>query len=328
MGLFGCAGSATVPAPIAEIPSSVNLPGSVAIDTGTIALDSDSSLKSLSKFQVMPGGPLSDEISVGHTYTQSISGFVDALLAKLTQINIPVGNTVTTLQVDNLDINGDSSPDQVKLDFANYDYGEVLPPCSGHTAALPICYRIWVNGTRTLAGRLEEVFPTRTQKGSGRFKFGDRAVEILGVGVIYDQANPVDRSIEYFLLNDSSNPAAPPTFFDNLHVEILQLGPDPSAKKTLRLSSLANPGNTEPRGLFRYVGRWLENKDFWAGSIDDRRGVFTSFTDQCARISSGAPVGSANCGELGISVKGVPFPPLAPPGSAGLPSDFPATPTF
>ena len=72
----------------------------------------------------------------------------------------------------------------------------------------------------------------------------------------------------------------------------------------------------------------MEDNDFWSGSIEDDRGVFSEFTDLCARITTASAADLLNCDDLDIRVTDLdPIDP-APADSAGFPADFPTSPTF
>lgn len=322
---------ATPPAPPAELPSALRFPSDLGINVDKVASQpSPGALEAL----VGPGGQYSDIISAAPNLVQTFNQFVKTLLQPVSQSDIPVSTTTTfeftallgTLNVD------------VKLDFADFDLdGDGhTEACAGHTAGLPICYRIWLNGQQFMAGLFTK-FPTAGNNGAGFFRAighspaqGSGGAHDVYTGVVYDHEDPMAKSTEFFQRGvlsgdpvDQRDPKIP-----DQHSIVSQDGPDATAKKRLGFSSSeveTSPGVTEPPGQF--LEQWREDQDFWSGSFFQEGEPF-NFTDVCAVISTGNAADVVNCQDLGIDVAGIPFIDFLTSDDVSFPADFPVSPTF
>ena len=330
--IAGCSSNpASPPAPPSELPSALRFPKSVSINVDTVRSESGAALKTF----VGAGGPLSDEIALGPNRVQKTNELLNAFLGILNQLEIPVSTSTTTFQGSIPD-----EPGTIKIDFASFDADAdgTDDHCSGHTAALPICYRIWGN-FGTLGGRFD-TFPTEASAGLGRFRFRTLEPEPTFIGIIYDHRDPLAKTSEQFTLVLPEDPLLLPeeiSSFDDVafhlshHDLAAQEGPDESAVKTVKVSTDAGSGD-----FSEYVGRWKEGDNFWSGLLDVAGGfetgsVFDLSNPTCARISTGNQTSRVDCINLGIDV-GTPvkegFIDFLTLDDVRFPDNFPDSPTF
>lgn len=334
---------AAPPGPPAEIPSALRFPSDLAIDVDTIASSSPEADASALAALVGSGGQFSREISFAADLAPLILLQVDGLMQPLPQLDIPASTETTTFAIKGLFGNPSKPTDppieyDIKIDFA--DFGG--QGCSGHTAGLPICYRIWFDGEQRMAGVFTK-FPTALSSGAGQFRLifhkpeeggGAEPATDVYFGVIYDHSDPLAKTTETFeraVL--AGEPVNPPDPVPSFHVEVSQEGPDETAKKLFRLSldgistDFASEVTGTPADL-RYTGRWREDNDFWSGSIATQNIELQNFSDVCASISTGNSSNPLNCLDLGIDVADIPFLDFLTSDDIGLPDDFPVGPTF
>ena len=162
--LMACAitNPAGPPAPLAEVPSAINIPESVEIDTPEIAVSVPNAALSFDliqrfKTQVLPiGGEFFDAIVFGFTTNQLANAAVEGVLVEISRFDIPTNPVTRTF----------SAPDAftgstIKIDFADFDFdgngatrgctGCTCPtgcdaPCPTQAAIedlKEVCYRIW-----------------------------------------------------------------------------------------------------------------------------------------------------------------------------------------
>jgi hypothetical protein len=330
------------PAPPAELPSALRIPESLAIDVKTISSSGGSSAL------VVEGDNISEFIIDAATNALFIPKYVDTLLKPLHQLIIPVSPSVTSLQ-DVLLI-GESFV-EVKIDFSDFDEdGDgIREGCSGHTAALPICFRIWLDGKRHIEGVFDS-FPTEDNAGSGRFRaipeFGEfRKLGPFLLAGSYDRHDPsTSKSADIFLGFTMDPLDSPPTvpgsvsdLQETVHGALLQLGPDDSAVKQLNFSVDEKPSDADSATQRKELGRWREGNDLFSGSD---KGPFAvgepeqDFSAACAVITSGIVVNRQECLDAGIDVGVVGGDPDAVDFvdfltlSDVIPSNFPESPTF
>lgn len=323
--LSACSGSqpATLPAPLAEVPSAISFPESVGVDVGKAT---SSSGTGAIKLLVTPGGTYSTEISLGPNVINLANNEIDKILKSLEDLDIPVSLRRTKFRDI---IKAGENLVALKIDFADYDFDSNgrKEGCSGNTGKLPICYRIWADNRRVLAGVFEGEFPSKANVGAGRFVGvpADTTFEFTQVPrVIYDHRDPNHKSTEIFIVfPDESDAGLGPA----PHALVSQTGPDATAVKLVKVTI----GN----GDIRYLGRWQEGEgpdfDLWSGTLLDPMDIspdFDTIENVCASISSGNGEDRSLCKKLGIDIEGVGF--IRPTRNLEtlLPRDFPSSPTF
>jgi len=355
LGMASCSSGnpASPPAPPAELPSALRFPSDLGINVDKVSSQPSSgalaSFTSISESRaagsglaalVGAGGQYSNFISAAPNIVQTFNQFVNILLQPVSQSDIPVSTSTTTFETTFNNVSSGESV-AIKIDFADFD----SQGCVGHTAGLPICYRIWFNGQQFMAGLFTK-FPTAENPGAGRFRVighspahGPEPAHDLYVGVLYDQDDPLAKSMEFFERGVLAGDSAGERDFTipDVHADVSQAGPDATAKKTLGYSASAlenSSGVIEPPG--RFIEQWREDSDFWSGSFFQQGEPF-NFSDVCAVISTGNrdplddPNDSSdpnNCTDLGIDVDGTPFVNLVTTADVALPADFPLSPTF
>lgn len=307
---------AAPPAPPAEVPAALVFPQSVSINVDKVRAGAPGpSLSAL----VGAGGEFSNEISFGPNVVFLENSILDGILGPLHELEIPVSRDVTNFH--KIIRVGDRLV-ALKIDFSDYDFNGngVEEGCSGDTAALPICYRIWADGRRVLAGMFEKTFPVPGNTGAGRFVGVpvDTDFDFTHVpAAVYDHRDPLKKTTEMFIVfPDEADTVFP-------HALVTQVGPEESALKTVNVNS----GDD----VFRAVGRWFEDEDFWIGSFEDPFDAspdFDQFENQCAVISTGAAAPPEACESLGLDISTV--KPVRPTRFQDtlFPADFPERPTF
>lgn len=250
---------------------------------------------------------------------------------------IPVSTNTTTFIADH-----PSEPGQIKIDFASIDadLDGLDDGCSGHTADLPICFRVWVSDSsglfeRLMLGRFDS-FPAIDDPGTGQFRIRARTPEPVFIGILYDQSFPTIKNLEQYTLFLPEEPPLTPEDIPNLdgvthlshHLVASQFGPDASAIKNVKQST-----ESAPDSFFKYIGQWKEGADFWSGLLDVSGEFESPFVSDlpfptCARISTGEQVSRAECLNLSIDVEGQSFIQFLILQNVRFPADFPNLPTF
>ena len=306
------AASDTVTADAPAAPSSsFSFPASVAI-----ALDK---LQGSEKAD-SGGGKYSLAITEGPGLTAEMQDVVDGVLGAFHAVAIPASTTTTALDAE---VGFGETKLAVHFDFADFG-GE---GCSGHTAALPVCFRVWVSGERFMAGRFDAL-PTDASAGSGRLTLRKAAAlpggeQGTGITASWTQAG-TDRTLEIWWGVPSDDAK---TFVAFRHATVAAVGPDATATKTLNLFdelvSVPKPSS------LRWVGRYREDQDLWTGLMEatgffiDMLGL-ESFPAACASIATGAE--ATGCDAAGLSIADVPSLTPAAAADVTLPEEFPAQP--
>lgn len=322
------ANPAAPPTPPAELPTFLVLPNPT-LDVSKISSNASAGLAAL----VGSGGELSEEIAIAPNEIGDAALSLTAVLNQFDEFTIPV-NRDPNVSLPVTDSVGTART--VKIDFADYDYdGDgVLEGCSGHTAALPICMRLWVDNER-IAQAVFEHFPTQDNQGSGRIKYvvpsggGDSGVRI---STIYDFFDPENRSSEFLLFT-------PPESFARSYRRaiITAVGPESSAKKSIKFSKSFFFDSSPTADTIQYVASFLEGnqptQDFWSGSLQvstdllEESPGLSNISGACAQISTGNPVLVGTCQDLEIDVTGADFIDFATDADFAL-NSFPENPTF
>ncbi len=348
--LVSCGSPAGVPAPPVETPSPIVLKfvpyEDIAIDVSTIGAAAPA--PTLAAKTVGAGGEYSDEIAAGPAVTKEVGGIFGMVLTVLSSIEMPVSESTTTFEgtVVNPD---DATSHPVKIDFADFDFNGdgVKEGCSGHTAALPVCVRLWIDGARSTAWVFDAYpFPATAESaaspGKSRFRMinYENPGNLFPIGYVnqqefiagaFDYRDPEDVSLEMmkWLQEEDSEGVVNE---GGTRIFITQTGPAATAIKTLNLhlrgQALQN-GTVLIELYAKYLGRYQEGQDYWSGSIDANvvEGM-ANFENLCAVISTGnAAADQGICADLGISVAGIPYVEPAVQADVQL-YDFPETPTF
>lgn len=309
----------------AEIPGSfltLPAPDAVALDVSTIqtASEGGGTLKAF----VASGGSLADSIAACANLAEATGGSVTDLLGELEGLNIPASLGVTNFTGNITFLNG--SVHQIKVLFSDFDLdGDgTNEGCSGNTRILPICYRIWDDRARYLAGVMDSP-PTDSSAGEGRFRGGGANDTIRG-GVLYDHPDSEHKTTTFFIRKQTADADGDMNLYFTIHGSMDQVGPDDSAIKTLKTASQGTgvPEDTS-LGEALYVGRWQEGQDFWIGSLE---AMGMSLDNLCAAISTAEPASADSCSSLGIDVSSEGFYDFATELDVGFPEDFSEAPPF
>lgn len=227
----------------------------------------------------------------------------------------------------------------------------------------PVSYRVWIQNpdgsfVRLMAG-LFNVLQVKDDPntpenegnpGAGRFRAGIEnepaappagRTEDLFFGVIYDHNvpdNPLFQATEMFVQDKKFDPGDVLVSFDNFHTQAQQQpssqpGLNGALQDTAKLSFQVSPAPSDDFNDVEYIGRFLEDFDFWSGSfvitgMEAGMPKTLSAEDVCARISTGNATARQNCIDLGIDVGNETFIAPTTAGDVAFPADFPPTPTF
>ncbi len=371
MVLSTCGGNpAGVPAPPVEMPTPIVLkfvdPNALAIDLTTIGTAAAPSIR-IEK-AVGPGRYFYD-ILQGPMTIDRVNGTLTFANSGINEIEMPVSTTTTTFSATIAFSSATgvfAGTHKVDISFSDYDFDNngATEGCSGHTAALPVCVRLWLDDQRYIAWIFDEYPFDATDSdapggqatiGKGRFKvfysaslIDDPSMvpanETITQAVYYSQTlSPVEeKSTEVF--EEALSPDG--TYFTEdvvategkSHVVVAQTGPPVSALKRVDVVThalLFNPAlNTFGSIDDAYVGQYVEGQDYWSGSKTNTA-LFpggTPFTytisDVCAQISTADAVAQSYCEALGIRVLDEPFIRAFLAADVAIPTNFPATPTF
>ncbi len=327
-----CGSPAGVPSPPVEMPSPIVLkfvePSAIHIDFSTISAATAGSVNVYDA--VGSGGTYSQAIAEGPALLAETENGIATLLTGIGALEIPVSATTTTFEGVIPACNGTASC-AAKLDFGDFDLDGVggTEGCSGHTAALPVCARMWLDGTRFMAW-VFDTYPAADNPGKSRFKVfqtsadGDEYVSAIS----FDHRDPLNKFTELFFRGIFVE--APNTYTSMRHIEAVQVGAADSALKRLNLRDEIFVNAAPDPMDFLYLGQFKEGENYWSGSVDDNKyGVFGEFTDVCAAISSGnAAADPTICDTLGIGVAGIDFTRAAVDADFIVPIEFPEVPTF
>lgn len=353
----GCAGTtgggnlAAPPAPLAELPSVLQIPNDLSIDVDKTRSETGSLMTAqamdpyfaaaAAKFLTSGGcgdGTLdageqcddgnavsgdgcdascrienfSEEISFSANLVFFSNSRLRALLGPLSSILIPVDENLR--RMESIIFIG-TKPYIARLNFDDFDLDGIggAEGCSGHTASLPICVRVWVDDgvveSRLFAARFDE-FPLPENPGAGSLRGQDITFGGVDSGTQtaanYDWADPLNKFTDsYFGFIDEKS------FGTEVGLPIRafasQAGPDATALKTTNGSALDPEINSFGKGF----GRWREDRDFWIGSFQSNDPP-REFRDQCARISTGEGVSTELfCDPLDLNTAGLDFLPFA-----------------
>lgn len=313
----------------ADAPDALVLPQSFAIASSSEALTTGGG---------STPSDFSSAISEGAGLAAESEQLLTFLLSPFQSLKIPVGSTTTQHQ-SSLTITNGSGTKSVTLaaavDLSDFDLdGDGnTEGCSGHSAALPICLRIWLDGERFLAARLD-AFPSATSPGAGRMTVRKTSTmpggeDGMGVTVIFDHTDPGNISSEMFW-GVPSNEMGSEEIVAVRHVLLTRTGASSEAVCTLNLSDEMAVTGTN---TLRYLVRYRVDQDLWSGTVE-ALGIFESmlgiesFDDVCVDRTTGQQVAADQCTAAGVSVSGLTSVAIAGPDSVALPADFPAQPTL
>lgn len=341
----GCSNPASPPAPPAELPSALRFPEEVTIDVSKLSDEEPGSPPALSALSLVGDGPLQSAIQTGPESVLRVEGVIEMLFFFLNQLEIPVSELTTTFERTETFVpeEFEDAPEGftdvttilMQIDFADYDFdGDGQEEgCSGHTAATPICFRIWMDDERMLAA-VFSTFPAEDDPGIGkiRMRSPSRFQSLPGTeflaAINYDWSDLENRSSELFatgaLFQVGGGPGeltADGSF--SSHIVLGQVGPEESAIKTVQSADLLE---SQLLGSEQNLSnsRWKEDADYWSGSVDFRGPSGTSAeTNTCAQISTAREVSQEFCSDLGIDVGDLDFISFPTDADVGLPLDFP-----
>lgn len=315
----GCSSSGSPPTAPVELPSTSTFPfpSTIGISVEKI-LSEEGSVESTSFRSVGSGGEFSDEISIGAQMADEVIEELDEALSLYDDVNVPIGETTL---IHETTVTEKGAVRTIKMDFAPFDLdgdGD-KESCTGHTGALPICFRIWVDNERFMAGVFEEI-PTDTSAGKGVFRLVDLLGDSLESGTtsitaVYDHADLENKSTALLSLTPMGG------LTEYRHISLAEMGPTASAKKTLNMTG-------QQMGTVSYVGQWIEDQDYWTGRITIEDSGTSDEVIPCAQISTGNGADTALCTALGLSIDGIAFNELPTEAEVSLPDDFPGNPTF
>jgi len=318
---------AAPPSPPAELPVSLRIPSgedlSISVDkvaSGAVSPSESVALKS----DAAASGEFSDNVNGIGDSVKFIEDDLTGLLDPYSQLVIPVGTNIHTFQgLSVVQDVGDVVFVHMKIDFADFGGNG----CSGNTARLPICMRIWADGKRAMTA-VFTAFPTDTNPGAGRlmglnvsngvFLFPEGAF----LGINYDQHDPsTGKSVE--LLTREEDPAG-----FRVHLSLDQEGEEATAIKTIGASLTGGKIGTDS---VQAIMRYKEDGNLLSGNIHFvplGGPTAPEMIDQCVDLLTGNGVETSQCILLGIDIDETPFLSFPDETDVFLPEDFPESPTF
>jgi len=330
---------AAPPGPPAEIPTSLRIPKDLGLDLekvqAALVVASDAG-DTGPKSAVVPDGEFSEEVAGSTGTVQFFTEALSGLLDPYNQLLIPVGTNIHTFQgVSVVQGAGRLEFVEFKIDFSDFDFDNdgAKEKCSGHTAALPVCMRIYADGERQIAG-VFTAFPTETNPGAGRLMglnvthavFPFPKGDFLGLN--YDAHDPsAGKSVEFLVRGNPDNPGGGGKGI-KFHLALDQVGEEATSLKTVNINFELEDGGTS---VVQCVARWKEDRDFWSGTLhrdppDPDAG--DDITNQCVNLLTADGVETSECAAIGIDVTGLDFIPLPDETTLFLPEDFPESPSF
>lgn len=282
-----------------------------------------------------PIGSVARSVSQAAGISAELDQVVSMFLHPLEVMKIPLGaGHRTHAATVTIGAGAKASQYAVKVDFSDFDAdGDGNKDgCSGHTGAVPICIRVWIEGERYLSARLD-VLPTQELAGAGRFT----AVKIPSlpggeagttVSISYDHRRLDHRLTELYWGAPSEDPQLG-KWATIRHLTIEQSGAPAAAQKTINLTDVmpSQPGST-----LKYVGRYRDDGSLWFGAVNVT-GVFTqlgllAFGFSCVDLTSGQTVDKTQCESQGVAFTNIAHLPAGTDKELSLPAGFPGSPTF
>jgi hypothetical protein len=339
----GCSSQATPT--LLEVPTPISLkfisPDRLKIDFGTIEF---SQQKSIIVQKFVGDGPFGEVVAAGPETVDIVEGTGIDFLKGIEQLEVDINPNITTFEADfefneASDLLSGSHNIKILFDPLDFDNDGALEPCSGNTAALPVCAFIWLDNERLAAWIIEgyafDDDPATPENedtiGKGRFKvFREEGTGSTAFTVFYEQTSESEKTIEHFLtaqitLNEKEMEA-------ESHIKIAESLLDSSILKRIDANLTLSVPADDFTVNSQYLGQFLEGTDLWSGSFDGE--FLTSggtepvqFVNQCVRISTGELADDPNaCDDRGISVGDDPFIRAFLPSDVSVPNEFQATP--
>lgn len=322
----------TPPGPPAEVPTALRIPKDFGLNLEKVqGAEASASAALTLKYAVPPDGEFSDDVIGSTDFVQFFIDALKGLMDPYNQLVIPVGTNIHTFQgVSVVQGSGEANFVQIKVDFAPFDFDDdgVKEACSGHTAALPICMRIYADGVKQFAAVFTD-FPTETNPGAGRLMGLNITNSVFlfpkdsFLGINYDLHDPSSgKSVEYLVRENPEHPSGEELEF---HLSFDQVGEESVSLKTINFNLAGEIGAQQ--GVFR----WKEDDEFWSGRIHttapDESGL-TDLDNQCVNLNSGDGLERSQCIGAGVDVGEIPFVSLPDETTLFLPEDFPESPPF
>lgn len=304
--------------------------------SGTLTLPANLGLN-LAKTATTKGaaGTVAGSVSQAAGFSQELDQVLAIFAKPIDALQIPLSAGVKT-HAAKITVGSGSKATQatIKLDFADFDAdGDGKQDgCSGHTGALPVCLRVWIDGARYLAGRLD-LHPGPQSAGVGRLMVvkvpslpGGEAG--MTVAVVYDHRKPDQRSTELFWGSPADDPKLG-KWATIRHLRLAQLGPAATAVKTINMHDVMP---SQAGAALQYLGRYREDGKLWYGTVQ-ALGIFAqlglkAFGLTCVDLTSGATVDPKQCNAAGVAFNNLAVVKAGTDADLTLPAGFPASPTF
>ena len=285
-------------------------------------------------------------------------GFANILLEGISKLEFPISETMTAYH-EIFDF-GEAPAGaggayfligvrDVKVSFADFDFyaNGTKYGCSGHTAALPICVRMWIDDERYLAWVFDS-YPyfddLNTEEiddgpGQGKFKIFYFNVMELFIGADLYARTDYDFEVEEYKRGDLSiriyKPEDPDYGIDIYDVRwrtrTIESGPAATALKQIAIYQAEVLKLGPDSGVANYMAQYREGYDLWSGSVlcVPESSLLPNIDDQCAYITSAEEAPEGECADVGgidIRVGGIPFLDPLDLADVSIPSDFPLEP--
>ncbi len=364
LALASCSGTGTPgdtlpaapPVPPAEIPSFLQFPESLAIDFSE--LNQAEGNPSVSALQTQFASDqtreeiIRDRIEFIVGSSNEFNETLEFLLQPASNARIPVRPQQQDFETV-VEMTGmvEGFPQTVSLnavfDFRDFDFdGDNQPDgCSGCTCPVgceadglsvcpaeapatdfkPVCFRIWLNNERYMAGKFDASpasLPTEGNPGAGVFRASETLdmpnveaeISSARIGANYDQRDSDKQFNDLFLhaFLGGVNPIA-----THIISEAVLSGADLIKTFNATANIFDSPEDKNPQFFAKQVSKFREGTDFIglhvvAGGIDDDTGEFTGelpilSPPICAQISTAIETSLGICQDLEIDVTGIDF---------------------
>lgn len=311
------------PADVGPQPSALLMPNGLGLD--------------LSKAATTKGAAKSVARSVSQAagFSQELDQVVSMFLLPLEALKVPLSASTKTFSgAVTAGSGAKATQHKVKLDFGDFDAdGDgTKDGCSGHTGALPICLRVWLDGQRYLAGRLD-AHPTSKLAGAGRLTMVKVASLPGGeagtaISVRYDHRKSDQRQTRSFWAVPADDPKLG-QWATIRQLLVDQQGAPSTAQKTVNMTSVMP---SQPGSRLQYLARYQQHKPLWYGTVV-ASGVFAqlglaAFGYTCVDLTSGKTVDQAQCATQGVTFAGVAHVAAGADKDVAFPAGFAAAPTF
>lgn len=333
--LVGCGDSGQV-GPLSDtLP--LEIPTSISEDAD--AIRSATVDASIGK-RVERGGEYSQDVTRAGDNLFVVTTDIDRVLEQLDALELPSSTSTTTasfiFDVPAIIQQQYDMPATIDVaaDFRDFDIDDDgdNEGCSGNSFTVPICLRLWLDDTRTIAAMFTDK-PTAISNGAGRLIIDDtvfsedEAGKIFGF--LYDHTDADDRTTELFSGTAVEGTVAGAGIDTHIVVQVTgDADDDDSAIKTVSYTSEFDVGHPDGLTETQSIVRWTDDGGVLSGAFANDL-TNTTLDPQCIDLVTGERVDDVNaCAAVSIADEA--YVSLANDSDYHLPSlaNFPELPNF